>query len=58
MVENHAPEKVVVELTAEELALIEAALRMLRSTLGREEAGELHEVSTLLARLEAIAPPS
>jgi hypothetical protein len=41
------------ELTADELELVRNALRLLESTLGREEAEELHEVKALLARLPA-----
>ena len=43
--------KVSLELSAEELALVTTALRLLLSTLGREEAEELEEVRSLLARL-------
>jgi hypothetical protein len=39
-------------LGASEAELVIAALRLLRSTLGREEADELTEVMALLARLE------
>lgn len=41
-----------VHLDASELALVIAALRLLRATLGREEADELAEVMALLTRLE------
>lgn len=40
-----------VHLDAEELALVLAALRLLRSILGREEADELAMVEALLDRL-------
>ena len=39
------------ELSPDELALVRTALRLLLSTLGREEAEELEEVRALLARL-------
>jgi len=53
MNETVAPpvETVVIELTPDELALVRAALRLLLSTLGHEEAEELHEVRTLIERL-------
>ena len=53
MNETVAPpvETVNVELTADELELVRAALRLLLSTLGHEEAEELHEVRTLIERL-------
>ena len=41
------------ELSANELALVQTALKLLFSTLGREEAEELEEVRALLARLES-----
>jgi hypothetical protein len=44
-----------VHLTPDELVLVIAALRLLRSTLGRDEAEELHEVQALLERLERLA---
>jgi hypothetical protein len=40
-----------VELAAADVALLRTALRLLLSTLGREEAEELEEVKALLARL-------
>lgn len=40
-----------VELTHDELELVRAALNLLKSTLGREEADELEEVQALLAKL-------
>ena len=39
------------ELTASEVALIRTALRLLESTLGRDEADELVETQALLARI-------
>jgi hypothetical protein len=42
------------ELTLDELELVRAALRLLLSTLGRDEAEELEEVRSILLRL----PPS
>lgn len=53
MNETAAPpvENVNVELTPDELQLGRAALRLLLSTLGHEEADELHEVRALLERL-------
>lgn len=44
-------ETVALELTPEDLALVRAALKLLLSTLGHEEADELHEVRELLDRL-------
>jgi hypothetical protein len=41
------------ELTPEEVVIVRTALRLLRSTLGREEADELAEVQLLLERLPA-----
>ncbi|OGO55981.1 MAG: hypothetical protein A2V85_04165 [Chloroflexi bacterium RBG_16_72_14] len=41
-------------LNAEEAALIREALKLLRSTLGRDEAEELDEVKALLRKLESI----
>lgn len=41
------------DLSAAELDLVRAALRLLLSTLGRDEAEELEEVRALLQRLEA-----
>jgi hypothetical protein len=40
-------------LSSAELELVRTALRVLLSTLGREEAEELEEVRALLARVEA-----
>lgn len=47
-------DRTTVELTSAELELIRTALRLLASTLGREEADELAEVQRLLARLEGV----
>jgi hypothetical protein len=44
-------ETVTIDLDRGELDLIRAALRLLLSTLGHEEAEELHEVRALLERL-------
>jgi predicted DNA-binding transcriptional regulator YafY len=52
MTEAPAPTETVLHLTPDEAALLRAALQMLRSTLGREEAEELAEVQALLKRLE------
>jgi hypothetical protein len=41
-------------LSAAEVELLRAALRLLRSILGRDEAEELEEVQALLRRLEAV----
>ncbi len=38
-----------------ELELLRASLRLLRSTLGRDEADELEEVQARLRRIEAAA---
>jgi hypothetical protein len=40
------------ELSADEFELVLTALRVLLSTLGREEADELEEVRALVGRLE------
>jgi len=40
-------------LTVDELQLVRTALRLLLSTLGREEAEELAEVQAILARIDA-----
>jgi hypothetical protein len=53
MTEITAPPEVVVSLTPDELLLVRAALRLLLSTLGRDEAEEVEEVKTLLMKLEA-----
>ncbi len=56
MPEVAGPQGIVVSLSPSELAVVLAALRLLRSTLGREEADELAEVMALIARLEADDP--
>ena len=48
-------EETAVHLAPEELVLVIAALRLLRATLGRDEAEELHEVQALLERLQRLA---
>jgi hypothetical protein len=53
MTEITAPPGAVVSLTPDELLLVRAALRLLLSTLGRDEAEEVEEVKTLLMKLEA-----
>ncbi len=45
------PPASVVALTAEELAVVRNALRLLRSILGRDEADQLATVESLLERL-------
>jgi hypothetical protein len=45
-----------VTLRPGELELLRTALRLLESTLGRDEAQELRDVKALLARLEAVSP--
>ena len=45
---------VQLELTNDEVELMRTALKMLLSTLGREEAEELEEVQALLARLPSM----
>jgi hypothetical protein len=52
MGEISAPAEVALRLTPDEQALLLAALRLLRSTLGRDEAEELDEVKALLAKVE------
>ena len=44
-----------IELSASELELVRTALKVLLSTLGREEADELEEVEALLARINTQA---
>lgn len=53
MTDTAATGETVLRLTPDEIALLQAALRLLRSTLGHEEAEELAEVKSLLRRLEA-----
>ncbi len=45
------PAPAMVELSEDELALIRTALRLLESTLGREEAEELGQVQQILRKL-------
>lgn len=52
MTEAPAPMDTILRLTPDEVELLRAALRMLKATLGREEADELAEVQALLRRLE------
>jgi hypothetical protein len=47
-----------VELSPQELALIRMSLRLLLSTLGREEADEIEEIKAVLARLPNVPPPT
>ena len=49
---NETP-TVQLPLTPDELQLVRTALRLLLSTLGREEAEELKEVQAILARIDA-----
>jgi Arc/MetJ-type ribon-helix-helix transcriptional regulator len=55
MPEATAPTDAGIELhlSPSEIELVRAALRLLLSTLGREEADELAEVQALLRKLEA-----
>jgi hypothetical protein len=53
MTEAPAPAEIVFRFTPDEVALIRVALRILRATLGREEADELAEVQALLKRLDS-----
>jgi predicted DNA-binding transcriptional regulator YafY len=55
MTEAPAPPDTVLRLTPDEVAVLRVALRMLRATLGRDEADELAEVQALLRRLETEA---
>jgi hypothetical protein len=48
--------RVSLDLTSSELQLLTTALKVLESTLGREEADELDEVQALLARIESATP--
>ena len=45
------------DLSADEFDLVRTALRLLLSTLGREEAEELEEVRALLARIGSASRP-
>jgi hypothetical protein len=42
----------VLTFTTEELALVRTALRLLLSTLGREEADEIRQVQAILERID------
>ena len=55
MTEASAPTQPALELrlSPSETELVRAALRLLLSTLGREEADEIAEVQALLRKLEA-----
>jgi regulator of protease activity HflC (stomatin/prohibitin superfamily) len=57
MIEVPTPVETVLRLSPSEVALVQAALRMLRSVLGREEADELATVQALLERIEAARKP-
>jgi hypothetical protein len=46
-------ETVELSLTAEQLQLVRTALRLLLSTLGREEADEIRDVQAILERIDA-----
>jgi hypothetical protein len=46
-----------IDFTASELDLVRTALRLLESTLGHEEADELEDVQSLLARLPSSERP-
>jgi hypothetical protein len=52
MAEITAPPETVLRLTPDEVELMRAALRLLRATLGRDEAEELDEVKALLRKVE------
>jgi hypothetical protein len=52
---DDANSAVAIELNPSEFELVRTALRLLFSTLGREEAEELEEVRALLARIERLA---
>ena len=52
MTEAPATTDTVLRLTPDEVELLRAALKMLKATLGREDAEELAEVQALLLRLE------
>jgi len=53
MAKTSAPPETVIRLTTDELLLVRAALRLLRATLGRDEADEVEEIKALLMKLEA-----
>ena len=52
MTEAPAPSDMLVRLSPSEVELVRTALRLLRNTLGRDEADELAEVMALLERLD------
>ena len=52
---DDATAPLTLELTLNELQLARTALRLLLSSLGREEADELEEVRALLERIERLA---
>ncbi|HEY3336553.1 MAG TPA: hypothetical protein VGK16_15075 [Candidatus Limnocylindrales bacterium] len=50
--------KTILHLTPDERAVVTAALRLLRSILGKDEADELEVVKALLERLRVSADPT
>jgi hypothetical protein len=48
---SDGPAVTTLELTASELETVVEALKTLLSTLGREDADQIHEIQSLLARL-------
>ena len=52
MPETTSKPQIEIQLDEDELAVMRTALRMLRSTLGREEADELALVQALLNKLD------
>ncbi len=52
MAEISAPVETILHLSPDEVTLLRAALRLLRATLGRDEAEELDEVKALLEKLD------
>ena len=57
MAEGTTTTETTLQLTAEERTVVTAALRRLRSILGRDEAEELEVVKELLERLGAGSEP-
>jgi hypothetical protein len=53
MTGSATPSEIDIRLTRAEVQLLQTALRLLRSMLGRDEADELAAVQALLDRLEA-----
>ena len=47
---------ITLELNRDDFQLVLTSLRVLLSTLGREEADELEQVRALIERLEPLAP--